>query len=67
MRHPAEDSAQGRAAAQYTRAVGALRERQIEALAWGWFDHWRDLCQLEDRLVRAADEEIYREVPITED
>jgi len=44
-----------------------LRHRQYEALAMGWFDRWQHLCALEDRLVQAADQEIYREVPITED
>lgn len=67
MKYPIGHTPADEAAAQYIAAVGRMRVRQYEALAWGWFDHWRDLCQAEDALVRRADEEVLREVPITDD
>ena len=45
------------AGAQYERALWRLQQRQVDHFLRMDIDGWRDLCDLEDRLRRAADEE----------
>ena len=57
MNYPTERTPTDNALAQYLRALATLRRLEVEALSWGWYDHWQDLCRLEERLERAAEEE----------
>ena len=66
-KYPTGHSPADEAAAQYIKAVGDMRIRQMDALTKGQFDHWQDLCRAEDAFVRYANQEIYGRKRITED